>query len=201
MVVKRRTVRQPKMRSKTSRVRRRYVQHDMFWRWRAAIGNDNRRVHVPHAEHNPERLKFAHLSRLDQISDLATCGFTNRAWRLKIRPNDLSSGVVEVMDRLDDCSLMYRAPLDFISCKQIITAPAGEMGGHLPPEIDCVTDPHVHTEAAERWMQMTSVAHKKHPAAGIMVSYETVCDPQIGADDLNGEIAQPSPAADEIRSV
>ena len=75
------------------------------------------------------------------------------------------------------------------------------MGGHLPAEIDRVADPHVHTEAAERWMQMTGVAGKKHTAARIVVCDEAVRDPQIGADDLDGEIAQPGSAADEIRSV
>src|SRR5580704_8059143 len=75
------------------------------------------------------------------------------------------------------------------------------MSRHLPTEINRVADPHVHTKATERWMQMTGVARKKHMPARIMVCYEAVRDPQIGADNLDGEIAQPSSAADEIPSV
>src|SRR6478672_9695968 len=99
MIIKRRTVCQPKMWSKTSRVRRRNVKHEMLWRRRAAVFNDNRRVQVPHAEHDPECLKFAHLSRLDQVSDLTPCSFTNHAWRLEIGANEFSSGLVKVVDR------------------------------------------------------------------------------------------------------
>jgi hypothetical protein len=50
-------------------------------------------------------------------------------------------------------------------------------------------------------MQMTGVAGEVNAPASIAIGDEAVRDPQIGADDLDGEIAQPGPAADDIGSI
>ena len=165
------------------------------------IGNDDRRVHVTHAEYDAECLKFAYFGRLDQIGDLVARCFADHTRRLQIGPKDLASRLAEVVNSLGDGSFVYRTAFDLVAREQIVAAPTAEVGGRLPSKIDRVADPHVHTEAAERWMQMTGVAGKVNAPARIAIGDEAVRDPQIGADDINGEIAQPGPAADDIRSI
>jgi hypothetical protein len=78
---------------------------------------------------------------------------------------------------LGDGSLVHRTAFDLVAREQIVAAPAVEMGGYFPTEIDRVANAHVHAEAAERRMQMTSVAGKINAPSRIAIGNQAVRDP------------------------
>ena len=114
MVIERRAVGKPKVRSQTTRVRRWNIEHEVVRRRFGPIRDNNRRIHVPHSKNDPERLELTHLCSCKDVRNLAAGRFADQSRFLQIGPHQLLSGQSEVVNRFRNGPFVHRTPLQLV---------------------------------------------------------------------------------------
>src|ERR1700730_5746386 len=167
------------MRSETTGVSGRCVEHKMIGRWFASIRHDDRRILVPCAEDNPECLELADLCCLDDVSHLVPRCLADQTLFFERGADKLIGRRTEIDNGFGDRSLMHLASFVLIGREQAFATPPRQPRGHLPSKINGVAYPHVHAEPAEWRVQMTGVAREEYSDAREPDRDETKGPPQV----------------------
>ena len=164
----------------------------------AAARRDQRRL-VGDVEHEVQRVELGVLRGLDLRIGAPAGALAGGAVVVEVGGEQLGREDPHVRDRRLDHTRLDRSPLGLVGVEEPGAAPAVEDGGELPAEVDGVADAGVEPVAAERGVEMGSVAGEEHAAVARVVDELHPGGPGVVRQDLRRDRRAGHAVDDRVR--